>query len=240
MPNDPVVRTLVLLPGMDGTGELFTPFIEALPSSYNAVPVALPREKKLHYPEYVSLVCSLLPAVEPFILVAESFSSPIAIAVAARKPQNLQALVLCAGFALSPVQAWIRPLLRLLGPACFRLHLPRFLIRCALVGRTAPDPLVNKVENAISAVLPEVLHSRLEITAGCDVRAELAQIRVPILYLQAEQDRIVPSRCLKEIRRIKSAIAVATIEGPHLLLQTKPQQAVETIVKFINWQGISI
>jgi pimeloyl-[acyl-carrier protein] methyl ester esterase len=230
------VRTLVLLPGMDGTGGLFAPFIEALPSPYNAIPAAYPRDAKLDYSELVSLAITFLPASEPFILVAESFSSPIAIELAAKKPPNLRALILCAGFASSPLRGWARRLLQLLGPPYSRLHLPSFLVRRVLVGPGAPEALVDAVRNAISAVHPEVLHSRLEITAGCDVRAELAQVRVPILYLQAEHDRIVPSRCLNEVRRIKPAIAVATIDGPHLLLQTKPQQAVETIVKFLDRQ----
>src|SRR5208337_3608931 len=33
------VRKLILLPGMDGTGKLFAPFIDALPEGFKAVPI---------------------------------------------------------------------------------------------------------------------------------------------------------------------------------------------------------
>lgn len=42
---------LVLLPGMDGTGFLFEPFVNALPSGINPIVVAYPTNKPLSYKE---------------------------------------------------------------------------------------------------------------------------------------------------------------------------------------------
>ena len=67
----------VLLPGMDGTGELFADFVDALPKSFETVRVRYPADRCLSYSELEELVqaaCS-----EPFMLVAESFSTPLAI-----------------------------------------------------------------------------------------------------------------------------------------------------------------
>jgi hypothetical protein len=47
---------------------------------------------------------------EPFVLLAESFSTPVAIRVAAENPTNLKGLILCAGFATSPVSGLPRML----------------------------------------------------------------------------------------------------------------------------------
>jgi pimeloyl-[acyl-carrier protein] methyl ester esterase len=234
MPSDPPVRTFVLLPGMDGTGDLFAPFLAALPSSFGAIVATYPQDRNLTHPELITCARSFLPESDSYALLAESFSSPLAVQIAAEKPPNLKALVLCAGFVSSPMRGWMRRLLRLLGPPHSRLHLPPFLLRRVLLGQDAPDSLLETVKGAITAIHPEVLHSRLQMTATCDARAELAQVSVPILYLQAGQDRIVPSRCLDEIRRIKPETASVTIQGPHLLLQREPQAAVHAMVDLIS------
>jgi pimeloyl-[acyl-carrier protein] methyl ester esterase len=234
MASNPPTRTLVLLPGMDGTGELFAPFISTLSPAFKAVPLEFPRDQELTYPELADLVYSLLPESEPFVLVAESFSSPIAVQVAARKSPNLKALILCAGFASSPTYGWARRLMPLLGSPLCRVHLPSFIVRRLLVGQGAPGSLVNAVKDAVASVRPEVLHSRLEMTAACDARTELAQIGVPILYLQAAGDRVVPPRCLDEIRRIKPETRVSMVAGPHLLLQREPRVTAQIIADFVE------
>jgi surfactin synthase thioesterase subunit len=88
---------LVLLPGLDGTGELFEPFLKALPSSLTSQVVSYPTEQYLTYKELVSLVQRVLPHKEPFVLLGESFGGPLSIEVAASSPPNLRADSLTAG-----------------------------------------------------------------------------------------------------------------------------------------------
>ena len=85
---------LVLLPGLDGTGRLFKDFIAALPPTLSAVAVAYPGDRCLPYADLAAIVQSNLPTPEPFVLVAESFSTPLAIACAAKQPLGLKGLVL--------------------------------------------------------------------------------------------------------------------------------------------------
>jgi hypothetical protein len=80
---------LVLLTGMDGTGDLFEPLIKALPGIEIQV-IRYPLDRSLSYPELLSLVTSSLSGSEPFALLAESFSTPIAIQLAAKRPPNLK------------------------------------------------------------------------------------------------------------------------------------------------------
>ncbi len=96
------VRKLFLLPGMDGTGTLFGPFVEALPEGFKGMPVAYPVDRPLSYSELAELVRKRLPVSESFVLLAESFSTPIAIQIAAENPPGLKAVILVAGFATSP------------------------------------------------------------------------------------------------------------------------------------------
>ncbi len=87
---------LVLLPGMDGTGELFDSFVKALPQSFTTEIVRYPPNRCLTSSELLHLVDSNAFGSEPFVLIAESFSSPLAIQWAATNPLNLKGLVISA------------------------------------------------------------------------------------------------------------------------------------------------
>jgi len=224
--------TLVLLPGMDGTGELFSEFIAALPPLCETVIVRYPTEEPHSYQELEQIVRAAWPVSEPFILVAESFSTPLAIQYAATHPANLAGLVLCVGFAASPVRGWRRLLGSLLAPLLLRVPLPNFAAKLWLVGPDPSGALLIAVERAISSVQPRVLAARLRAVLTCDVRADLNDIEVPILYLQANGDRLVAASCLETIQRIKPDVKVVSLDGPHLLLQRKPQITAEAVVEF--------
>jgi pimeloyl-[acyl-carrier protein] methyl ester esterase len=223
---------LVLLPGMDGTGALFADFMGALPESFETVTVRYPADRPLSYLELANIVRAACPVSEPYMLVAESFSTPLAIQYAATNPANLEGLVLCAGFAASPVRGWRRLFGSWFAPLMFRVPLPNLAAKLWLVGPDAPSSLLVLVRSAISSVQPTVLAARLRAVLGCDVRAELGRVAVPILYLQAKGDRLVSASCLEELRRIKPQVKVASLEGPHLLFQRQPQIAAEAVVKF--------
>lgn len=235
---------LVLLPGMDGTGELFSEFIAALPESFEAVAVGYPTERFLPYSELETLVRAACPVSEPYILVAESFSTPLAIQYAATNPPNLAGLALCAGFATSPVKGWRRFLGSLLAPLVFRIPLPDLAAKFWLVGADAPASLLTAVHHAISSVQPGVLTQRLRALLASDVRGAMGRIGAPILYIRAEQDRLVSASCVEELRQIRPEMSVAVLAGPHLLLQRRPQRAAEAIVGFIRsavpWVSLAV
>ena len=222
-----------LLPGMDGTGELYAEFIAALPRRFETAVVRYPVDVTHSYSELLSFVQSAAKDSEPFVLVAESFSAALAIQLAATTSQNLKGMILCAGFAARPVRGWRRILSLLLAPLFFSVKLPEFAAKLMLVGFDAPRKLLSSVKTAISSVRPTVLVARLHAVLECDARKELSQVTVPILYLQAQQDRLVPASCFEEIRRIKPQISLEKISGPHLLFQSKPKVTAEIVTNFI-------
>jgi pimeloyl-ACP methyl ester carboxylesterase len=223
---------LVLMPGMDGTGELFSEFVDSLHGSFKTVIVRYPTDQPLSYTELEATVLAACPVAESYLLIAESYSTPLAIHYAATDPANLVGMVLCAGFASSPVWGWRRVFGSLLAPVLFSFLLPDFALRFWLVGADAPNLLLAAVRRAISSVRPSVLASRLREVLGCDVRADLNRIAVPILYIQAKGDRLVDKRALDETRRIKPKVKVAVIDGPHLILQREPEIAAGIVVEF--------
>ncbi len=170
---------LVLLPGMDGTGELFREFVDALPREFGPIIVRYPADRRLTYPGLLQWIQAACPQTGRFVLVAESYSTPLAIQLAATNPPNLAGIILCAGFASSPIRGSRRSICSLLAPALFRISLPEFAARRWLVGPDAPQSLVESVRTAIQSVPPEVLALRLRDVLTWDVRYRLlAQVSV--------------------------------------------------------------
>jgi pimeloyl-[acyl-carrier protein] methyl ester esterase len=225
---------LILLPGMDGTGELFADFIRILQMEFEAEVLRYPPDRFLSYEQLMPQTRSVFPASKPFVLVAESFSTPLVIQLAATNPQNLKGIVLCAGFATSPLEGWLRRVGLILSPILFRARLPEFGARYWLVGPTASPMLLDAVRAAISSVKPNVLSARLGAALTCDVRADLKEVAVLILYLQAKQDRLVKASSFEEIRRVKPQTVVTAIQGPHLLFQREPQLTAEVVMEFVR------
>jgi pimeloyl-ACP methyl ester carboxylesterase len=232
-----MIQRLLLLPGMDGTGELFADFIDALPASCRANALSYPTDVCLNYRDLETLVAETAPANESFVLVAESFSTPLAIRFAASNPLNLRGLLLCAGFASSPLKGWKCALASVIGRALPFKGLSSGVARRFLVGPDAPEASISRVRTAIRQVKLKVLRHRLRNVLTCDEREALAEISIPILYLRAKRDRLVPLASLEEMLHVRPEIEIAEIEGPHLLLQAKPKASAEVVMQFIGSLG---
>src|SRR4051812_29193076 len=98
--TDPTIfaTQIILLPGLDGTARLFDPFIYAAPNGFRLVPFALPAEP-LTYTELADKISAVLPNGR-LAIVAESYSGPLAVAIAARRP--IAGLILCNSFVVAP------------------------------------------------------------------------------------------------------------------------------------------
>eukprot|EP01136_Pigoraptor_vietnamica_P024202 Opistho-1_new@77020 len=95
--------TLVLLPGMDGTGDLLDSFVAAMSPGIKVKVLRYPVAEVLDYEGLEVLVRDELPVDEPYVLLGESFSGPVAISIAASRPPQLAGLVLCCTFARNPL-----------------------------------------------------------------------------------------------------------------------------------------
>jgi pimeloyl-[acyl-carrier protein] methyl ester esterase len=228
---------LVLLPGMDGTGDLLTEFVRFLPAWIVPQIVSYPANQKLSYTQIRARVQSVLPKSEPFAILAESFSSPLAVSIAANRPKNLKAVVICAGFVSPPIDGLPSLILRSLGSALFAFRAPDVAIRRYLVGKSAPDELVRIVATTVSTVAPGVLSHRLRAVLKCDVRDELRSVSVPLLFVEAAQDQLLRKRSVTDIKDAKPDATFFVIDGPHLILQTQPRKVGEMLAEFLRICG---
>jgi len=225
--------TLVLLPGLDGTGNLFTNFVSSLTPSLDTRIVRYPTDRLLSYADLFSFVVDAVPQTQPFVLLAESFSTPLAVRLAATNPASLKGLVICAGFIRNPVRGWLRLMKTLAHPYFFRIPPPRFVIEYFLIGAHAPRELRDDVRRTLRSVSPEVVAWRVQAVLACDASEQLVHVRVPTLYLQAEQDRLVRKSSFQEIQELKPDTALVSIAAPHFALQREPRKAADLIAHFV-------
>jgi pimeloyl-ACP methyl ester carboxylesterase len=80
---------------MDGTGELFGPFIDALGGEFDVQVVRYPAGHCGGYEGLEEIARAAIPLDQPYILLGESFSGPVAISIAASSPGKLRGLVFC-------------------------------------------------------------------------------------------------------------------------------------------------
>ena len=225
---------IVLLPGLDGTGTLFDPLIEVLPATLEPIVVSYPPDRPLGYRELEEYVAAVLPTDREFAIVAESFSGPIGVRLAARHSQGLRALVLVASFVTNPSPRVLGYLRFLVRSPLFRFGPPRSLIRRRLVGRDAPDDLVSKVVAANRLVSAPVIARRVREVLAVDATEEFKSIGVPTLYLRAEQDRQVAPRVADDLNSMRPEMELVSIPAPHLVLQAEPEAAALAIEHFVH------
>jgi len=221
---------LVLLPGMDGTGVFFKDFAVAARAEFDPIVVAYPNDPSLGYAELEQLARAAVPYDDPFLVLGESFSGPLAISIAAASPRGLLGLILCATFARNP-----HPLLpvitAILGPLP-AARIPSFIQHRNLFGKFNSPHLRTQLSEVRLLVSPKTLKARLEAVASIDASEKLRRVAVPTLYLRARNDRVVSRAACDHIRKVLPTVEVAEIDAPHLLLQTVPQDALTAIKGF--------
>lgn len=226
------LQTIVLLPGMDGTGELFSLFVAALSPGVEVLIVRYPNQKPQSYSELLAVVRNALPVDRPYTLLAESFSGPLGIQIAAEAPVCFQKLVLCCTFAKNP-----RPslsLIRHLLPL-----LPMSAMPLPVLGRVLMDTqwdagLQATLSEAMAQVSANVLRARAQAVLNVDVLADLRKIAAPTLYLRASDDRVVPKQASELMLTHKPDIEIADLVGPHFLLQTRAVEAARVVQDFLK------
>jgi pimeloyl-[acyl-carrier protein] methyl ester esterase len=223
---------LCLLPGLDGTGKLFAGFVSFLGSRIDTRVLSYPTHEPLGYEALEFLVLAALPKNRPVVLLGESFSGPIAIRIAARPPTGLVGLIVCGSFAMNPFPGlgWARALAAYLPVK----SLPRWMRAPLMWGSLSPGRATSQMERAMSGVSSSVIRHRIGAILSVDATAALQNIQLPVLVLRAGRDRVIPRAASQRILKVLPHAQLVEVDGPHLLLQTRPEECGEAIMKFIR------
>ncbi|MEO8652273.1 MAG: alpha/beta hydrolase [Hyphomicrobiaceae bacterium] len=216
---------IVVLPGMDGTGELLTRFLEHLSVCHEVQFIAfLPRASR--YSELLPHIVSQLPQ-ERFAIVAESFSGPIAIDIAATDAR-VAGLVLSSSFASHPWPSALSALVRFLDLA----WVPNAIIVAAILGSHGTPDLKARLLRVAKSIPRDVLRSRTTEVLNIDRRTRLREINCPLLCLHGRSDRLVGKTHINAITVARPSCHVQWFDAPHMLLETNPATAADAVSRF--------
>jgi pimeloyl-[acyl-carrier protein] methyl ester esterase len=166
------------------------------------------------------------------VLLAESFSGPLAIRLGADPPRGLAGVILCGTFAKNPY-----PWLGLVRPLAVRLpvkSLPRWLRAPLLWGSGSPRRAPPRGQRAINVVSAPVIRRRIGEVLSVDETARLSVIELPLLVLTAARDWLLPRAATHLLLRSLPLAQFEEIDGPHLLLQSRPSECAAPVLRFVR------
>jgi pimeloyl-ACP methyl ester carboxylesterase len=209
---------VVLLPGMHGSIVLFDAFVALAPPWARCLPVPLPRVGGQDVDSLAETLEAELRHLEGFVLVAESYSAPIAARIAARLGQKVGLLVLC-----NPLVEMSVGLPAGLAASSARWQgMPAWMAGAVLAGG---DRALGKAAlDGIRALPKEILEARLA-SAFAATAEELAPFLVaPLLAILGSRDRLVSPGRTRSLLQSVPFSTVVELDAPHLVVQTKPAE----------------
>ncbi len=220
---------IVILPGLDGTCGLLSEFSDLLSENHEPLTFEYPTNL-VKYEELQKWIEKRLPDGE-YIIVAESFSGPLAVLVAASNPDELKGVVFVATFASTPrkVPLVLTYALEFL-PIKSRLFL--WLAHPLLMGGWSTSEFIDTFRHALKSVPKATLAGRLREVLAVDVRDRIATLTIPTTYFAATKDRLVSTKSSQVFRDHLSTIV--TIDGPHFVLHANPTEAARKLSEFAN------
>jgi pimeloyl-ACP methyl ester carboxylesterase len=224
--------TLVLAPGIDGTGLMFSPLLAALPSHIKTQVIRYPADARWTLRQYAQFLAGQMPAGR-MVVLGESFSSIVVLELLAANLRPVEAAIFSAGFAEPPQpgRLWLTriPILPSVLIACA----PRRMVRRHLLGSSPTLQQIAVLASIQGHVQASTIAYRLRLVADRHAFAKQT-IDMPCLYLQATEDRVVPGRCLSWFEKHCQSLAVEQFDSPHCLLQCKPRETATAIAGFID------
>jgi pimeloyl-ACP methyl ester carboxylesterase len=227
--------TLILLPGLDGTGILFEPLLKELPAAIVPQVVPLPKHSSMSYKVLVPAISACLPVDRPYYLLGESFSGPISLMIAESHPKGLRGVILCASFIRNPT--YVPSVLRHIAGAWMFYLTPQFAQIKSLFGGYSTAELRALLARAHSEVPASVMARRVRSILALDCTKALQECPVPVAYLRGTLDMVVPAKNLRQIVAARPTVREFAIKAPHLVVQTQPRAAADAIMTFVRDTG---
>jgi pimeloyl-[acyl-carrier protein] methyl ester esterase len=232
-PATPVsATTLILLPGLDGTEVFFRPLMERLPTTIRPLALNYPDAGPHDYRALLEFVRQELAGIPRYVVLASSFSGPLAIMLAMSEPRKVCGMILIATFASSPNVALTRLRFAARTPLVSAL---RFARRLPIWMRMSPqDALRIAKQETWSRVTSRALAGRARAALGADMRETLRRCKQPMLCVNYEADDVVPTSCADEIVDHSMHARRVALPGGHLAMFGDPRPLATEIVRFIE------
>lgn len=216
---------VVLLPGLDGTGILFEPFLDVRPSGIDVHAIKLRQDSKLTALDQ-ALEISSTAITEPCMLIAESYSGRIAYEIAL-KNDLVKHVFFVASFLRAPSML-----------AVLASFVPSSLVKNrALVSQVGAKiafrsrntkSLSELLVQALGSVNTEVVKRRLREIG--ELESPTTKLHIPCTYLYASQDNLVPPKVIRVFEDLCPSLNVVKLDGTHFLMQTNPEGVWSVVI----------
>ncbi len=209
-------KTIVLVPGLDGTALLFYRQTPILSRRFHVETFPLPDDEACSMESLVAGLRDTIDRVarergeDRVLLCGESFGGALSLSFALRHHERLSGLVILNSFPYIRQRVRIR-----LGPALLKLvpwrampAVRRFTESRLHSSHTRRED-IEEFHRRTRSIGRRGYIRRLEILREYDIRDELHKIEVPTLFLAADQDHVLPS--VAEARYMAARMPRATV-----------------------------
>lgn len=229
---------LILMPGMDGTGNLFAALANELPhldvdivKLNNAQPSLYARQTIDQAPYDVEFeYLSQLIGDERVTLIAESYSGLLAYRLCQAMPEQIRQVVFIASFVSVPSRwAYLAAAIpsQLINPSL----VPQWLLdKFCFAGFGQPQH-VSALVDSIAEVDKRLLSARLKSIAGLP-RVQ-PSVQTPALYIRPKNDYLVSRSALKHMANVFPKLTIKYLAGGHFIAQTHPSECAAIISQVI-------
>lgn len=208
---------IVLVPGMDGTGELFYRQVPLLQGSYSVATYALRDDAAsmdMLADDLRQVIEQAAPEEKRAIVMGESFGGTVALTEALRYPKHVAGLVVLNSFPYFAPQFRLR--VAIAGVSVMpwgAMSLVRHATSFFMHSRHTHRDELKKFLELTARTTRMGYRNRLKLLRTYDVRERLREIQCPSLFLAAENDHLVPS--VAQARLMAERISSATLRVLH-------------------------
>ncbi len=207
---------VLLIPGMDGTGKLFSPLLDELPSGLDTQVICL-NDLITQNPIEQALEIASLIGSEEVIILSESYSGYIAYHLALLPNLNIKHVIFAASFLENPT--WLSRLNKLLPLNLVRSGLiPDIALSTVLFAQRNNKNLVKLFMSSLNLVNNSTLRQRLKAIANLVRPNKL--VSVPCTYVQASNDYLVSKRAVDVFKELCININIVKANGGHFIVQS--------------------
>lgn len=204
---------------MDGTGKLFSPFLNELPSNIDTLVICL-NDLKSQTPIEQALEIASLIGSEEVIILSESYSGYITYHLSLLPNLNIKHVIFAASFLENP--NCLSHLNKLLPLNLVRLGLiPDSVLSFVLFAQRNNKKLVKLFISTLKLINNSTLKYRLTIIANLVRPSE--SLSVPCTYVQASNDYLVSYKSVAVFKELCTSINVVKTAGGHFIVQSNPQ-----------------
>lgn len=224
--------SFIYLPGFHGTDSLYSELVRNLEGrSSDSHSITYPVTLSQDYETLYQWLVEELDLSHPRVIIAESFSSPLAIRLAAEFPHSVKALIIAGGFCSSPLPAILSALpfqpLMMLNP-------PKRFIRYFLLDDTSEKELIDKVAESTSALPSKTFAQRVRAILSLKAEPCETQVQAATLLIQASRDQVLDKNTQLIMQSHLPHARVHWIDSPHLIFQQYPVYCSELISSFLD------